>query len=49
MTTGSLLPRRPNSMDACRLRQMVDQIARNLAAQGEDLAAVATADHIAEL
>lgn len=35
-------------MDAARLRQMADQIARNLAVKGEDLAAVATAEHIAQ-
>jgi formate dehydrogenase subunit delta len=33
-------------MDAGRLRQMADQIARNLAARGEEAAAVATAEHI---
>lgn len=33
-------------MDASRLRQMADQIARNLAVRGEDAAAAATADHI---
>lgn len=35
-------------MDTGRLRQMADQIARNLAAQGEDAAAAATAEHIAQ-
>jgi formate dehydrogenase subunit delta len=34
-------------MDASRLRQMADQIARNLAVRGEDAAAAATAEHIA--
>jgi formate dehydrogenase subunit delta len=34
-------------MDAGRLRQMADQIARNLAVRGEDAAAAATAEHIA--
>lgn len=34
-------------MDAGRLRQMADQIARNLAVRGEEAAAAATADHIA--
>lgn len=33
-------------MDSGRLRQMVDQIARNLAVRGEDAAAAATAEHI---
>lgn len=34
-------------MDAVRLRQMADQIARNLAVRGEEAAAAATAEHIA--
>jgi formate dehydrogenase subunit delta len=33
-------------MDIERLRYMADQIARNFAAQGEDAAAAATAEHI---
>lgn len=33
-------------MDAGRLRQMADQIARNFAVRGEDAAAAATAEHI---
>jgi formate dehydrogenase subunit delta len=33
-------------MDIERLRYMADQIARNFAAQGEDHAAAATAEHI---
>lgn len=33
-------------MDVGRLRQMADQIARNLAVRGEDAAAAATAEHI---
>jgi formate dehydrogenase subunit delta len=33
-------------MDIARLRQMADQIARNLAAQGEAEAVAATAEHI---
>ena len=33
-------------MDMERLRYMADQIARNFAAQGEDEAIAATADHI---
>lgn len=35
-------------MDPQRLRQMADQIARNLAVRGEDAAAAATAEHIAQ-
>lgn len=35
-------------MDASRLRQMADQIARNLAVRGEDAAAAATAEHMAQ-
>ncbi len=35
-------------MDADRLIYMANQIARNFAAQGEDVAVVATADHIAK-
>jgi formate dehydrogenase subunit delta len=34
-------------MDRARLRQMADQIARNFAVQGEEVAAAATAEHIA--
>lgn len=34
-------------MDLGRLRQMADQIARNLAVRGEEAAASATAEHIA--
>ena len=37
---------RPNKMDVTRLRYMADQIARNFAAQGEEAAAAATAEHI---
>ena len=33
-------------MDASRLRQMADQIARNFAVRGEEPAAAATAEHI---
>lgn len=33
-------------MDLGRLRQMADQIARNLAVRGEEAAAAATAEHI---
>jgi len=33
-------------MDASRLIYMANQIARNFAAQGEDLAVAATADHM---
>lgn len=45
---ASCLPRRPNSMDVQRLRQMADQIARNLAVRGPDAAAAAMAEHIAQ-
>lgn len=34
-------------MDPARLRQMAEQIARNFAVQGEEVAAAATAEHIA--
>jgi formate dehydrogenase subunit delta len=35
-------------MDIERLRYMAEQIARNFAAQGEDAAIAATADHLAK-
>jgi formate dehydrogenase subunit delta len=35
-------------MDVLRLRQMVEQIARNLAARGEDAAVAALAEHIVQ-
>jgi formate dehydrogenase subunit delta len=35
-------------MDVLRLRQMADQIARNLAARGEDAAVAAMAEHIVQ-
>lgn len=38
--------RRSNTMDASHLTYMANQIARNLAAQGEDAAIAATAQHI---
>lgn len=34
-------------MDIARLHYMIDQIARNMAARGHDLAVAATADHVA--
>ena len=37
---------RPSRMEIERLRYMADQIARNFAAQGEDEAVAATAEHI---
>lgn len=42
----SSTPNRPNSVDIERLRYMAEQIARNFAAQGEEAAAAATAEHI---
>ena len=38
--------KRPNKMDATRLHTMANQIARAFAAEGEDQAIAATAEHI---